>query len=36
VLLGDLVSFYLAVLTGVDPSPVTALTELKQALAERE
>jgi glucose/mannose-6-phosphate isomerase len=36
VLLGDLVSFYLAVLSGVDPSPVAALVQLKQALAERE
>jgi len=36
VLLGDLVSCYLAVLAGVDPTPVAALTELKQALAERE
>ncbi len=36
VLLGDLVSFYLAVLAGVDPTPVTALVELKQALAERD
>ena len=36
VLLGDLTSFYLAILAGVDPTPVTALTEIKQALAERE
>jgi hypothetical protein len=36
VLLGDLVSCYLAVLAGVDPTPVVALTQLKQALAERE
>ena len=36
VLLGDLVSLYLAVLAGVDPSPVVALVQLKQALAERE
>jgi glucose/mannose-6-phosphate isomerase len=36
VLLGDLVSCYLAVLAGVDPTPVAALDELKQALAERE
>jgi glucose/mannose-6-phosphate isomerase len=36
VLLGDLVSCYLAVLSGVDPTPVRALTEFKQALAERE
>jgi glucose/mannose-6-phosphate isomerase len=36
VLLGDLVSLYLAVLAGVDPTPVVALDELKQALAARE
>jgi glucose/mannose-6-phosphate isomerase len=36
VLLGDLVSLYLAVLAGIDPTPVVALVELKQALAERE
>jgi glucose/mannose-6-phosphate isomerase len=36
VLLGDLVSFYLAILAGVDPTTVEALVELKQALAERE
>jgi glucose/mannose-6-phosphate isomerase len=36
VLLGDLVSLYLAVLAGVDPTPVVALVQLKQALAERE
>jgi glucose/mannose-6-phosphate isomerase len=36
VLLGDLTSFYLAILAGVDPTPVTALSELKQALAERD
>ncbi|MGD0196711.1 MAG: bifunctional phosphoglucose/phosphomannose isomerase [Solirubrobacteraceae bacterium] len=36
VLLGDLVSCYLAVLGGVDPTPVDALTSLKRALAERE
>jgi glucose/mannose-6-phosphate isomerase len=36
VLLGDLVSCYLAVLAGVDPTPVEALNELKQALAARE
>jgi glucose/mannose-6-phosphate isomerase len=34
VLLGDLVSCYMAVLAGVDPTPVDVLTELKQALAE--
>jgi glucose/mannose-6-phosphate isomerase len=36
VLLGDLVSLYLAVLSGVDPTPVAALVALKQALTERE
>jgi glucose/mannose-6-phosphate isomerase len=35
VLLGDLVSIYLAVLRGVDPGPVKAIDELKAALAER-
>jgi glucose/mannose-6-phosphate isomerase len=35
VLLGDLVSIYLAALRGVDPGPVRALDELKAALAER-
>ncbi len=35
VLLGDLVSIYLAALRGVDPGPVTALDELKAALAKR-
>ena len=34
VLLGDLVSLYLAVLRGVDPSPVKAIDTLKQALAQ--
>jgi glucose/mannose-6-phosphate isomerase len=34
VLLGDLVSVYLAALRGVDPGPVKALDELKAALAE--
>jgi glucose/mannose-6-phosphate isomerase len=33
VLLGDLVSLYVAVLRGVDPGPVEALERLKQALA---
>ncbi len=33
VLLGDLVSVYLAVLRGVDPSPVKTLDRLKEALA---
>ena len=35
VLLGDLVSIYLAALRGVDPGPVTVLEELKAALASR-
>jgi glucose/mannose-6-phosphate isomerase len=35
VLLGDLVSIYLAVLRGVDPGPVKVIDELKAALAER-
>jgi glucose/mannose-6-phosphate isomerase len=35
VLLGDLVSLYLAVLRGVDPGPVRAIDELKAALTER-
>lgn len=34
VLLGDLVSVYAAVLRGVDPTPVEALTRLKQRLAQ--
>jgi glucose/mannose-6-phosphate isomerase len=34
VLLGDLVSLYLAVLRGVDPAPVDAIEELKAGLAE--
>jgi glucose/mannose-6-phosphate isomerase len=34
VLLGDLVSIYLAALRGVDPGPVKALDKLKAALAE--
>jgi len=33
VLLGDLVSLYLAVLRGVDPGPVAAIDELKSSLA---
>jgi glucose/mannose-6-phosphate isomerase len=33
VLLGDLVSVYLAVLRGIDPTPVSALDELKSELA---
>src|SRR6202049_2049398 len=35
VLLGDLVSIYLATLRGVDPGPVKVLDELKAALAKR-
>jgi glucose/mannose-6-phosphate isomerase len=35
VLLGDLVSIYLATLRGVDPGPVRLLDELKAALAQR-
>jgi glucose/mannose-6-phosphate isomerase len=35
VLLGDLVSLYLAALRGVDPGPVRVIEELKSALAER-
>jgi glucose/mannose-6-phosphate isomerase len=35
VLLGDLVSIYLAVLRGVDPGPVTLVEQLKLELAER-
>jgi glucose/mannose-6-phosphate isomerase len=35
VLLGDLVSLYLAVLRGVDPTPVDILDDLKTRLAER-
>jgi len=35
VLLGDLVSLYLAVLRGVDPTPVDILDRLKDQLAER-
>ena len=34
VLLGDLVSIYLAALRGVDPGPVKALDELKASLAK--
>jgi glucose/mannose-6-phosphate isomerase len=33
VLLGDLVSLYLAVLRGVDPGPVEAIERLKEELA---
>jgi glucose/mannose-6-phosphate isomerase len=35
VLLGDLVSIYMAALRGVDPGPVKAIDELKAALAKR-
>ncbi len=35
VLLGDLVSIYLAALRGVDPGPVRVIEELKSALASR-
>src|SRR5438309_2849164 len=35
VLLGDLVSIYLAALRGVDPGPVRVIDELKDALAKR-
>jgi glucose/mannose-6-phosphate isomerase len=35
VLLGDLVSIYLAALRGVDPGPVKMLDELKAELARR-
>ena len=36
VLLGDLVSLYIAVLRGVDPQPVEVIERLKAALAERD
>ena len=35
VLLGDLVSLYLAVLRGVDPGPIRLIEQLKAELAER-
>ena len=35
VLLGDLVSVYLAVLDGVDPTPVEAIDRFKAALVGR-
>jgi glucose/mannose-6-phosphate isomerase len=35
VLLGDLVSLYVAALRGVDPQPVVTLEHLKARLAER-
>jgi glucose/mannose-6-phosphate isomerase len=36
VLLGDLVALYLAILRGLDPSPVPALEALKGALSEHD
>jgi len=36
VLLGDLVSFYMAILRGLDPSPVPAIVALEDALAARD
>jgi glucose/mannose-6-phosphate isomerase len=35
VLLGDLVSVYLAVLRGIDPTPVAEIESLKERLDER-
>ena len=35
VLLGDLVSLYVAILRGVDPTPVAVIEQLKADLAER-
>ena len=35
VLLGDLVSLYLAILRGVDPTPVAVIEQLKTDLAAR-
>ena len=35
VLLGDLVSLYLAVLRGIDPTPVRVIDDLKARLAKR-
>ena len=35
VLLGDLVSLYLAVLRGVDPTPVDVIDRLKSELGSR-
>ena len=35
VLLGDLVSLYLAVLQGIDPTPVAVIEDLKSELAQR-
>jgi len=36
VMLGDLVSLYVAALSGIDPGPVEVIEKLKGALAERE
>jgi len=36
VILGDYVSYYLALLNDVDPSPVTAIDYLKGRLAEAD
>jgi glucose/mannose-6-phosphate isomerase len=36
VLLGDLVSLYLAVLRGIDPTPVVVIDELKVSLAAED
>ena len=33
-LLGDFVSFYLAILRKVDPTPIAAITELKEELSK--
>jgi len=33
--IGDYVAYYLALHYGVDPTPVEALTQLKQTLAEK-
>ena len=35
VLLGDIVSIYLAALSGEDPTPVVSIDQLKQRLADR-
>jgi hypothetical protein len=34
ILFGDYMAYYLAMCYGVDPTPVPALVEFKQALAE--
>jgi glucose/mannose-6-phosphate isomerase len=36
VYMGDLISIYLAVLKGIDPTPVKAIDYLKAELAKRE